>query len=149
VAYPWTPTADDVALYVPQRVSDVSGTFSNTTVPSITAVERLAARAAEDVYAAVGSPPDNLLNAASHVAALGTAVQIEESWTSNEAEEKSPRLVSLSDRYEKALARLKTAVQEGAGETVPSAAFGFPDLSTTDQVPSGQFTGGMSWSTDF
>jgi hypothetical protein len=101
------------------------------------------------VYAAAGVVPVNLENAARHVAALGVARQIEQSYTSNEAEEKSPRLADLGDQYEKALSRLTKAVQEGAGETVPDAVYGFPDLSSTAETPSGSFAGGMSWGTDF
>lgn len=147
MAYSWLPTTADVALYVAQRVSDATGDFTASTVPSAAKVTSLIALAAEDVYAAVGDVDlvdPTLVNAARHVTALGAAVEIERSFTSNEAEERSPRLDSLQSQYEKALKRLQDAAQYAAGSDVPDAVYGFPDItSATSPVPA------TTWTSDF
>jgi hypothetical protein len=148
-SYPWLPAVSDLELVVPQRVSDGSRHFTDDSVPTSTQVQGCINLVAEDVYAAVGDVPDNLLNAASYVTLLGAAWLVETAYTSNEAEEQNPALDHRKDMYDEALGRLKTAVQEGAGQGVPDAVYGFSDLSSTQETPFGSLTGGFSWSTNF
>jgi uncharacterized membrane protein YccC len=152
MAHGFEPAASDVALYVPQRVTDITGAFTTTSVPTLAQVTSLIALAAEDVYAAAGDvankAPD-LINAAKHVTALGTAVRIEDGYTSNEAEEKSPRLDNLRKEYESALARLAKASQEGAGDVVPSPVYGFPDINDVNENAPGQTAHATAWNTAF
>lgn len=144
MAYSWAPSPADVAPLVPQRLTDPSRTFTATSVPSDSAVQALIDGVAEDVYAAVGTVPDTLSAGAKHVTALGTAVAIERGYTSNEAEERSPRLPDMRKEYETALDRLRIAVQAGVGgEGEPSVEFAFPELFQ----PTTRSIDGTSWAT--
>lgn len=93
--YPWLPTLEDVADYVPTRTvpedtpgqDDPLGTFTSATTPTADAVTRLILRAASEVQVAIGEDvPTELHDAAKTATALRAAAFVELAYPRRDAD---------------------------------------------------------------
>ncbi len=125
----WTPTPDAVADLLAQRVlvrgGQAVGTFTATTKPTVTQVQRIADAVAREVEIATGPLPDSYTDSAADVAALGAAARVELSFFPRDTERGT--YDDLAALYAAALARLVLATRGGQGEGRSSApVFAFP-----------------------
>jgi hypothetical protein len=93
---PWRPTVDDVAALIRARTKDASGnelgTFTDKTRPTDAEVEQLITNGCAKVATLVGwTIPDEAEPEATHLAALWTACEVEQSyWPEQVRSERSP-----------------------------------------------------------
>lgn len=113
-----TPTPQDVADLIPRLVPDVDGTesgaFSATTIPSATAVTRLATKAAAWVLARFPRLADTHTTVARDVAALITAARVARPLDESEYDR-------LRDELERELGALRVIVDDSADGTLDGA----------------------------
>lgn len=160
VAADITPTAQDIADFIPRRTVGGSGiptgTFGTTTSPTDTQVVRVGASVAAEVLAAAPDLPDVLIGQAKRIAALGAAAQLELSYW---PEDRDTIAKELEARYVASLQRLAAATElitgkvepgEGgsgaAGDIVASPQYNYPDL-LGDRAPGGEWPFQL-WPTD-
>lgn len=133
--YAWEPTPTDVAAVIPQRPTDANGmaggTWTATTVPTVTQVQTLIGQRVPEVAAVVGTVPDSLVEMARGVTAVGVASYVELAFFPEQSDTGTTPAQLLWDRYEAGLRRLREAVEatgggSGAIDSVPNPLFAFP-----------------------
>lgn len=137
---PWLPTVRDVGLKLLSRTTDQYGnklgTFTSTTEPTEADVLGIIRQAALDVADDVGDDiPEGLHDDAANLVALKAAIQIEESYFSEQVNTGRSIHPQLEKNYDRDLVRLQrqaTLAREGQTSVTDagpgsSPAYSFPD----------------------
>lgn len=135
----WTPDADAIAALIPTRTGDASGEpigeFTTETVPTQEQVEGIIAQVVADVAGYIGPVPTELITMATSTVTYGAASLVELTFYPDHGMSTYAPADRLRDWYDKALKRLKTAVETvNAGQPVgggdsPGPVYSFPDRS--------------------
>jgi hypothetical protein len=136
----WAPLVADVGVLrarTKDRYGNELGTYTSETRPTADQVNQLIEMAVADIESEVGSVPDKLQDAARRVAAIGTAMLVELSFSPpDENDSGRSSYDRLKELYDERFARLKAQIADvnSGGEVGTSDAllpeYSFPELNS-------------------
>ena len=144
----WAPSVQDVANILRARTVNKNGAelgkFDSTTRPTDAEVSGLIEQAYNDVVDAIGQitdVPANLVNSATSIVALGTAMMVEISYFPEQVGSGRSPYAQLAAQYKDKLSRLCDSIVSAGGNRptadyqAPAGAFGGPPIPAGWIIP--------------